>query len=303
MRSESLRSFAVAILTVQFVLTGTLAALDDARLSVLQAVEDSYTAMLNQSSWRMFQTLTAESTAEDPMPSSTVTNITINQIVSARPEPSDDFDLYARRVEVSNREGSGERRSTIEVSSVGVEDLDVADDQWVRISSVSPAELVADIGIPEGEWSRVGSVGEKFRGSVVALLGSNSIGDFLRKGGGRRFDDFIIDAAEERERETINGVETRVFFVRRLLTKSSVAGLVTAGGIDTTGLLEATIEDVDWLDADSMVAVKQESTSNVKREGSTHVLSGTTQFSDYNMPLQVPDSTSTFDEATDAIAG
>ena len=50
MLSESLRSLAVAILTVQFVLTGTLAALDKAGLVVLEVLKEADSAVLEQSS-------------------------------------------------------------------------------------------------------------------------------------------------------------------------------------------------------------------------------------------------------------
>lgn len=300
MRSESLRSLAVAILTVQFVLTGTLAALDEAGLAVLEVLKDAESAMLEQSSWRMSQRATAEQMFQEPIPVSAVSDLEVDQIVSARAEAPGEFDTYIRIVDVLSSEGGGQATFTIEVSNVG-EDPDAVDDHWVRVSSVAPAELADGTGIPEGEWARVGSVGPDFRDTVLSAVELNNITSLFSGSG---FDPNIIEAAEERERETIDGVETRVFFTRLVATQSSLAALMTPlPGLNADGLLEATSEDVNWIDADSLVLVKQESTFDAENEGFTQSLSGTTLFFDYNMPLQVPDSTTTLDEATAAIAG
>ena len=148
----------MGILTVQCVLTGTLAAPDDAGLAVLEVLEDSNRAMSEQSSWRMSQTARTEQTIQDPIPISSVCDLKVDQIVSARAGAPGEFDTYSRLVDVLNLEVGVQLTFTIEVSNVGV-DIDAEDDHWVRFSSVSPAELEDGLGIPQNEWTRVGSVG------------------------------------------------------------------------------------------------------------------------------------------------
>lgn len=297
MRSELLRSVAVAILTVQFVLFGTAAAVNGAGRAALEVLKDANRAMLEQDSWRMSQTAKLEETGKDPMFLSSVSDIKVDQIVSARAEAPGQFDSYARHVEVRNREVDGQATFTIEVSNVGV-DPDAVDDQWFRVSSVTPTELAAGIGIPEGEWGRVGLVGPDFRDAVLSLVEFNNVASDFK---GSDLDPYALDTAEEREGETIAGVETRVFFTKLTVT---VGGLmVPVVGIDTVGPLEVIEEYVTWIDADSLVFVKQEEASVVKMEKLTKALNGTSLFFDYNMPLQVPDPTTTLDEAADAIIG
>lgn len=148
-------------MTLECVLTGTLAALDEAGLIALDVLKDARSAMSEQSPWRMSQTESAEHTFQEPMRFSTACIKKADQIMRARAGAPGEFDSYTRRVEVLNFERGERFTVTFKVSNVDM-DPNATDDHWVRIPSVTPVELADDFVIPEGEWRRVGSVGPNF---------------------------------------------------------------------------------------------------------------------------------------------
>ena len=88
---------------------------------------------------------------------------------------------------------------------------------------------------------------------MLSYLLKNVINSLNRSG----YDSNIIEAAEERESEVIDGVKTKVLFPRLMLTPSYLSGLMTpVAGIDTVGILEVILGNMTWLYNDSLVFVK-----------------------------------------------
>lgn len=287
--------FMLAVLALRPSLTR--AQLDADGVAALDFLKDALLETLSQSSWKSSMTGHVEESLNGVFQISIDEGVELSQIVSARAEAPGEFDSYTRATE-NGTENGAPFQLTVEITNVGVEGSGrgTLPDNWVRFSAVTPPDFLDQFGAPVGEWVMFRDLqpGAKMFVGLVEF-----VNDHFAVFNVTLFDEINFDVAEERESETVDGVDTRVVFVRG---KPNIAFLpVGSGASPLRRIVEQDPPNVReegtyWIDAESLLVLRTE--GNVVLDSKVIELRGnhTSMFFDYNVPVTVPDAMTGLDE-------